>query len=106
MVDDLIADVFGAVAYIAMAAARVAAVILKTVQVLRIAHEGSETGVATISCGAAAFTGLQDLNNPFELVHRAYHALYTAKTEGRNRVRKFEPGMNTELHDPQGPPIA
>jgi diguanylate cyclase (GGDEF)-like protein len=86
-------------------AARVAAVILETVQVLRIAHEGSETGFVTISCGTAAFTGLQDLNNPFELVRRADQALYMAKTEGRNRVRKFEPSMGVDLHDPYGPPV-
>jgi diguanylate cyclase (GGDEF)-like protein len=86
-------------------AARVAAVLLETVQVLRMEHEGSETGFVTISCGTAAFTGLQGLNNPFELVRRADRALYMAKNEGRNRVRKFDLSMNLDLQDPYGPPV-
>ena len=74
------------------------------VQGLKIPHEASETGYLTISCGAAAFTGLTDLNNPLELVRRADQALYKAKSDGRDRVVKFELVLNADLRDPYGPP--
>jgi diguanylate cyclase (GGDEF)-like protein len=85
-------------------AARVAEIILEAVQGLKIPHEASETGYVTISCGAAAFTGLTDLNNPLELVRRADQALYKAKSDGRDRVVKFELVLNADLRDPYGPP--
>ncbi len=85
-------------------AARVATVIQETVQALRIAHSGDETGFLTVSCGAAAFTSLADVNNPQELVRRAGLALDKAKTEGRNRVARFEPSLNGDLYDFHNPP--
>ena len=85
-------------------AARVATVVLETVQALQIAHTGSESGFLTISCGAAAFSSLADVNNPQELVRRAGQALDKAKTEGRNRVVRFDLAMNGDLHEYQNPP--
>jgi diguanylate cyclase (GGDEF)-like protein len=85
-------------------AARVAEIILEAVQSLKIPHQGSETGYLSISCGAAAFTGLADLNNPLDLVRRADQALYKAKSDGRDRVVKFELVLNADLRDPYGPP--
>jgi len=75
-------------------AVRVAEVIHLAVRALRIPHAGSDAGLVTVSCGAAAFTGVQDLNNPLELVRRADQALYRAKTEGRDRVARFDPGLD------------
>jgi diguanylate cyclase (GGDEF)-like protein/PAS domain S-box-containing protein len=85
-------------------AARVAEIILDAVRGLKIPYEGSETGYLSISCGAAAFTGLADLNNPLDLVRRADQALYKAKSDGRDRVVKFEVVLNADLRDPYGPP--
>ncbi len=87
-------------------AARVASVILEAVQALRIPHAGSETGVLTISCGAAAFTGVADLNNPQELVRRANQALYKAKTDGRDRVIKFDKTLNGDPREFYSQPVA
>ena len=84
---------------------RVAKIIADTIRMLRIPHAGSETGFLTASCGTAAFTGLHDLNNPLDLVRRADQALYKAKSDGRDRVCAFEPGLANDLRDPYGPAV-
>jgi diguanylate cyclase (GGDEF)-like protein len=78
-------------------AARVATGILEAVQALHIAHQGAESGFLTVSCGAAAFTSLADVNDPQELVRRAGQALDKAKTSGRNCVVTFDLSLNSEL---------
>jgi diguanylate cyclase (GGDEF)-like protein len=75
---------------------RVAQIILAAIQALKITHEASESGFVTISCGAAAFIGLAELNNPLELVRRADQALYRAKSEGGNRLVRYEPGLHAD----------
>ncbi len=87
-------------------AERVATVILEAVQALQILHEGAASGFLTVSCGVAAFTSLADVNNPQELVRRAGQALDKAKTEGRNRVVKFDLSLNGDLYDFHNPPQA
>jgi diguanylate cyclase (GGDEF)-like protein len=86
-------------------AVRVASMIMEAVQALQIVHEGSETGFVTVSCGAASFANLADLNKPLDLTLQADQALYKAKTDGRNRVVKFEPGISGDLRDPYGPAL-
>lgn len=83
---------------------RVAGVMLDMVRALQIPHEGSESGYLTVSCGAAAFMGLTDFNNPLELVRRADQALYKAKTEGSDRVCKFDASFLNDMRDIYGPP--
>jgi diguanylate cyclase (GGDEF)-like protein len=83
---------------------RVASVIHEAVRALRIPHLGTDSGLVTVSCGAAAFTSVQDLNNPLELARRADQALYRAKTEGRDRVARFEPGMGNDKASPYPAP--
>jgi len=85
---------------------RVADIIAKAVRGLRIPHQGSETGFVTVSCGTAVFAGLHDLNNPLDLVRRADQALYKAKSDGRDRVCPYEPGLNGDLRDPYGPAVS
>ncbi len=58
----------------------------KRIESLGIEHEGSGTGILTLSCGVAAFYD-DDRNNKWEtILNRADKALYHAKSEGRNRV--------------------
>jgi diguanylate cyclase (GGDEF)-like protein len=86
-------------------AGRVADMIHEAVRALRIPHAGSETGFVTISCGAAAFTGVQDLNNPLDLVRRADQALYRAKNDGCDRVVRFEAVVANDKASPYPAPI-
>ncbi|MDD2795231.1 diguanylate cyclase [Acidocella sp.] len=85
-------------------AERVATVLLEAVRALQILHEGVDCGFLTVSCGVAAFTSLADVNNPQELVRRAGQARDKAKTEGRNRVVKFDLSLNGDLYDFHSPP--
>jgi hypothetical protein len=42
------------------------------------------------------FIGLAELNNPLELVRRADQALYRAKSEGGDRLVRYEPGLHAD----------
>jgi len=86
-------------------AARVATVIREAVSALHIANVGSETGYLTVSCGTCAFTSLQDLSNPLELVRRADQALYKAKADGRDRVVRYDSSFGTEPRDIYAPAV-
>ncbi|HVR99718.1 MAG TPA: sensor domain-containing diguanylate cyclase [Thermoanaerobaculia bacterium] len=58
----------------------------RSIEALRIPHQGSSAGWLTVSVGTA--TRLPDEGSPFEtLVAAADSALYRAKTAGRNQVR-------------------
>jgi len=56
---------------------------------LAIAHEDSEAGAVTVSCGVASVLPGRDVR-PEVLIERADAALYRAKREGRNRVALAE----------------
>jgi diguanylate cyclase (GGDEF)-like protein/PAS domain S-box-containing protein len=73
----------------AAGAATVARSIAEAVRVLGLPNAGAPTGHLTISCGAAAFVGMDDLYNPLELSRRASRALADAKAAGGNRVSGF-----------------
>jgi diguanylate cyclase len=70
----------------AAGAVRVATQILEAVRALGLPNAGHAGGVLSVSCGAAAFAGLDDLYNPLELTRRASRALADAKQEGGDRV--------------------
>jgi diguanylate cyclase (GGDEF)-like protein len=57
----------------------------RNVEALRIPHEDVETGVVTISCGAASTVPSREIDVT-EMLRRVDEALYEAKREGRNRV--------------------
>jgi diguanylate cyclase (GGDEF)-like protein len=86
-------------------AARVATVIREAVSALHITHMGSETGYLTVSCGTCSFTSLQDLSNPLELVRRADQALYKAKSDGRDRVVRYDASFGAEPRDVYAPAV-
>jgi diguanylate cyclase (GGDEF)-like protein len=73
----------------AAGALRVAATILEAVRALGLPNITDPTGAVTVSCGAAAFIGMDDLYNPLELTRRAARALGDAKAAGGNRVCSF-----------------
>ncbi len=70
----------------AAGAQRVAMQILEAVRALGLPNAGHESGALTVSCGAAAFVGMDDLYNPLELTRRAARALADAKDSGGNRI--------------------
>jgi diguanylate cyclase (GGDEF)-like protein len=70
-------------------AQRVAATIFEAIRVLALPHAGLASRRLTVSCGAAAFAGLDDLYNPALLTRRAGEALAAAQAAGGNRVRAY-----------------
>jgi len=64
---------------------RVATQIMEAIRVLGLTDAGRESGMLTVSCGAAAFT-MDDLYNPLELTRRAVRALADARLYGGDRV--------------------
>ncbi|OYV36773.1 MAG: hypothetical protein B7Z80_14660 [Rhodospirillales bacterium 20-64-7] len=84
-----LADVSGAL--------RVATQIAETVHGLALGHAGRSSGLLTVSCGAAAFAGVDDLYNPLELVRRAVQALAEASASGGDRVSAFRPEVLADV---------
>lgn len=70
----------------AAGAYRVAGAMAEAVRALGLPNAGHVAGMVTVSCGAAAFVGMDDLYNPLELTRRAGRALAEAKRNGGNRV--------------------
>ena len=68
----------------AAGALRVANKIMEAVRALGLADAGRESGMLTVSAGAAAF-GMDDLYNPLELTRRASRALADARLYGGDR---------------------
>jgi GGDEF domain-containing protein len=54
--------------------------------VLGLPDARRDGGQLTLSCGAAAFVGMDDLYNPLELTRRAKQAMTDAKLFGGDRV--------------------
>lgn len=75
----------------AAGAFKVGAAILEVVRALGLPNAGNDPDLLTISCGAAAFSGMDDLYNPLELTRRATNALGDAQEAGGNNVRTFMP---------------
>jgi len=65
-------------------AQKIAAYLIEKVASLSILHESSETGIVTISAGAA-LTIPDSLMSPCALIEKADEALYDAKSKGRNQ---------------------
>jgi diguanylate cyclase (GGDEF)-like protein len=81
-------------------AVQVAESIRQRVQNLNISHQGSQTGVVTVSIGCA--TGLPaDGEDPDKLVAGADEQLYRAKSLGRNQVQSI---VLTEITREEGVP--
>jgi diguanylate cyclase (GGDEF)-like protein len=78
-------------------AMRVATQMMEAVRALGLPDDGRENGALTVSCGVAAFVGLDDLYNPAELTRKAARALADARLFGGDRVCGFRepvlPGM-------------
>lgn len=70
----------------AAGAFRVASQIADVIRALAMPHAALEAGCVSVSCGAAAFSGIDDLYNPLELTRRAAAALADAAATGGNRV--------------------
>jgi diguanylate cyclase (GGDEF)-like protein/PAS domain S-box-containing protein len=74
----------------AAGALRVATQIFEAIRVLGLPNAGHASKLLSVSYGAAAFAGMDDLYNPMELVRRASRALADAKAAGGNRVCSFQ----------------
>jgi len=70
-------------------AMRVAQAIAEAIRSMGLAHSVAPSGQVTVSCGAAAFIGMDDLYNPLELTRRATRAPGDAIAMGGDRVRGF-----------------
>ncbi len=68
----------------------VANMLAETVRGLGLNHVMRDSGSLTVSIGAAAFVGMDDLYNPAELTRRAERALSDAQAAGGNQVRGFQ----------------
>jgi len=67
-------------------AVNVAEKIRNAIHDLRIEHAGNPAGFVTLSAGVGAFVPTRGTTLPTELIDAADKALYTAKSNGRNRV--------------------
>jgi diguanylate cyclase (GGDEF)-like protein len=74
----------------AAGAFRVGTLVAEAIRALGLPHAGHEGGALTVSIGAAAFVGMDDLYNPLELTRRAERALADAKAAGGNLVRGYQ----------------
>jgi len=78
-------------------AQRVATQIREAIHALGLADAGRDSGMLTVSCGAAAIT-MDDLYNPMELSRRAIRALADAQLYGGDRVCAYrEPEFSGTL---------
>jgi diguanylate cyclase (GGDEF)-like protein len=73
----------------AAGAVRVAGFVAEALRALGLPNAAHESGLLTVSIGAAAFVGMDDLYNPLELTRRATSALVEAKANGGNQVRSY-----------------
>ena len=67
-------------------AVNVAEKIRNAIHDLKIEHAGNPAGFVTLSAGVGAFVPARGTTLPTELIDAADKALYTAKSNGRNRV--------------------
>ncbi len=75
----------------AAGAFKVGTAIMEAVRAVGLTSAGQDRDILTVSCGAAAFSGMDDLYNPLELTRRATNALGNAQESGGNNVRMFMP---------------
>lgn len=69
---------------------------------LRIAHSGSDKGIVTVSVGVATVARGSIPTDAARLIARADEALYTAKRDGRDGVRLWEPSRPRIVHSDGG----
>jgi diguanylate cyclase (GGDEF)-like protein len=74
----------------------VARVILKSVEGLNLPYEDSPTGRVSVSIGISSIVPDQ-LSSSFNIIEKADHALYAAKSAGRNRIMVYERDAMPEL---------
>jgi len=74
----------------------------KAVEALAIAHSGSPFGRLTVSVGVASVDFADADQDGTALVERADCALYTAKTQGRNRVENAAPSAEPVIQRAAG----
>jgi diguanylate cyclase (GGDEF)-like protein len=76
----------------AVGALRVADKIAEAIRALGLPNAGHESGLLAVSCGAAAFVGIDDLYNPLELGRR------TGQRAGRCQECRRWPGARLSFH--------
>lgn len=69
---------------------------------LRIPHTGSDKGIVTVSIGVATLARGSLPTDAARLIARADEALYTAKRDGRDGVRLWEPSRPRIVHSDGG----
>jgi diguanylate cyclase (GGDEF)-like protein len=86
----------------AAGARRVGAQILEVIRAMGLPNAGHISGLLSVSVGAAAFVGMDDLYNPLELTRRGVRALGEAKAAGGNRVQAYEAAEYLEVLTQRG----
>ncbi|MDE8345911.1 MAG: sensor domain-containing diguanylate cyclase [Acidocella sp.] len=75
---------------------KVGTAIAELVRSLGVSNPAHDMHLLTVSCGAAAFSGVDDLYNPLELTRRATAALHRAVDSGGNNVQMYLPALPRE----------
>ncbi|MNH84109.1 Phytochrome-like protein cph2 [compost metagenome] len=80
------------------AALKIAEEFCERLRGLRIPHTGSDKGIVTVSIGVATLGSGSGPTDAVRLIARADEALYTAKRDGRDGVRIWEPSRPRIVH--------
>jgi diguanylate cyclase (GGDEF)-like protein len=83
---------------------RIALSIRDALRDLAIPHEANGSGLVGVSIGIAVFTGVADIGNPQEMLHRAAQALQQAQAGGGGGIETYDRTMSPADDTPPAGP--